>query len=139
MKKILLTLLALSSISAFAQVGYVDYDYIYKNLPISQQYQKKINAKAKEVRDYNLETKKMSENKTYDEKLQINASRKEALYKVEREYIDLRYKQEEVVKAKVQEASNTVLKAKELDMIIDKKSRVAGGVDCTQEIFKAIK
>ena len=66
-------------------------------------------------------------------------SRKENLYKLEKEYIDLRYKQQAVVVEKVERAAEIVRAKKGLDMIVDKKYRVAGGVDCTMDVFKAIK
>lgn len=141
MKKVLLSLSMLFfANSCFAAVGYVDYSVIYKNLPISQQYQKRIDTKATEVRSYNLQTQTLSKAQTTPEaKAKVIESRKTNLYKIEKEYIDLRYKQEAVVKEKTAAASEIVRAQKGLDMIVDKKSRIAGGVDCTQEVLRAIK
>ena len=140
MKKILfLGALMLLITPAFAAVGYVDYNVIYQKLPISKSYQTKIDAKAEAVRKYNQETKSMLEGKTFEQRQQINNSRKENLYKIEREYINLRYKQQEVVTAKVKAAADSVLVSKKLDAIVDKKSVISGGVDCTNDILKAIK
>jgi len=140
MKKILLTLSVLLAANCFAAVGYVDYTYIYKNLPISKSYQQRIDTKASEVRNYNLQTQNLMKTQTTAElKAKVRDSRKENLYKLEKEYIDLRYKQEAVVKEKVAKAADIIRAQKGLDMIIDKKSRVSGGVDCTQDILKAIK
>ena len=143
MKKIFLSvssLMFLLTQASFAQVGYVDYSVIYKKLPVSQQYQKRIDIKAGQVRAYNLETQKqLNVQKTSEAKERIKTSRKDALIKLEREYIDLRYKQESVVKEKVKAASDIVVAKKKLDAIIDKKSVISGGVDCTEEVLKAIK
>ncbi len=141
MKKILLSLSVLFvANSCFAAVGYVDYSVIYKNLPISQSYQKRIDTKASEVRNYNLQTQNLMKAQTTPEaKAKIRDSRKSNLYKLEKEYIDLRYKQEAVVKEKTAVAAEIVRAQKGLDMIVDKKSRIAGGVNCTQEVLKAIK
>lgn len=143
MKKIILSLfmfLLSYSIASAQGVGYVDYSVIYKELPISKQLQKQIDLKAQAVRDYNQATKtQLSSKKTEAEKEQVRTSRKAQLIKLEKEYIELRYKQEAVVKAKVKTASDIVLSQKKLDIIIDKKMRVSGGVDCTSDILKAIK
>ena len=143
MKKIILSLfmfLLSYSIASAQGVGYVDYSVIYKELPISKQLQKQIDLKAQAVRDYNQATKtQLSSKKTETEKEQVRTSRKAQLIKLEKEYIELRYKQEAVVKAKVKTASDIVLSQKKLDIIIDKKMQVSGGVDCTSDILKAIK
>lgn len=140
MKKLLLTLSVLLTANCFAAIGYVDYTYIYKNLPISKSYQQRIDTKASEVRNYNLQTQNlMKTQSTAELKAKVRDSRKDNLYKLEKEYIDLRYKQEAVVKEKVAKAADIVRAQKGLDMIVDKKSRVSGGVDCTQEILRAIK
>lgn len=143
MKKIILSLfmfLLSYSIASAQGVGYVDYSVIYKELPISKQLQKQIDLKAQAVRNYNQATKtQLSSKKTEAEKEQVRTSRKAQLIKLEKEYIELRYKQEAVVKAKVKTASDIVLSQKKLDIIIDKKMRVSGGVDCTSDILKAIK
>lgn len=143
MKKNILSLfmfLLSYSIASAQGVGYVDYSVIYKELPISKQLQKQIDLKAQAVRDYNQATKtQLSSKKTETEKEQVRTSRKAQLIKLEKEYIELRYKQEAVVKAKVKTASDIVLSQKKLDIIIDKKMQVSGGVDCTSDILKAIK
>ena len=143
MKKIILSLfmfLLSYSIASAQGVGYVDYSVIYKELPISKQLQKQIDLKAQAVRDYNQATKtQLSSKKTEAEKEQVRTLRKAQLIKLEKEYIELRYKQEAVVKAKVKTASDIVLSQKKLDIIIDKKMQVSGGVDCTSDILKAIK
>lgn len=140
MRKILLSLSVLLMANCFAAVGFVDYTYIYKNLAISKSYQQRIDTKANEVRSYNLQTQNlMKAQPTAEAKAKVRDTRKENLYKLEKEYIDLRYKQEAVVKEKVSKAADIVRAQKGLDMIIDKKSRVAGGIDCTQDILRAIK
>ena len=143
MKKIILSLfmfLLSYSIASAQGVGYVDYSVIYKELPISKQLQKQIDLKAQAVRDYNQATKtQLSSKKTEAEKEQVRTLRKAQLIKLEKEYIELRYKQEAVVKVKVKTASDIVLSQKKLDIIIDKKMQVSGGVDCTSDILKAIK
>ena len=141
MKKVILSLVLLSlSNICFGAIGYVDYNYIYKNLPLSQSYQKRIDIKANEVRSYNLQTQNLMKTQTTEaSKAKVKEDRKQNLYKLEKEYIDLRYKQEAVVIDKVKKASDIVRAQKGLDMIIDKKSHISGGVDCTQDVFKAIK
>lgn len=142
MKKIILTLaMFLFALSVQAQsVGFVDYLVIYKEYGPAKQLQTKIDAKVQEIRTYNKTTAdKVKAQKTPEAKSKLVASRKPALQKLEQEYIDLRYKQENLVREKVRAAANIVLKQKNLDAIIDRKSMVAGGVDCTREILKAIK
>lgn len=142
MKKIILTLaMFLFALSVQAQsVGYIDYTVIYKEYAPAKQLQTKIDAKVQEIRTYNKTTSsKIKAQKTNEAKAKVASSRKPALQKLEQEYIDLRYKQEGLVREKVKVAANVVLKQKNLDAIIDKKSIVAGGVDCTRDILKAIK
>mgnify|MGYP001056624179 FL=1 len=141
MKKILLSIMVLlAGQSCFAAIGYIDYSYMYNNIPISKEYKKRADIKAQQVRNYNLATQKsINAQKTLEGKKQVRDSRKENLYKLEKEYIDLRYKQQAVVVEKVERAAEIVRAKKGLDMIVDKKYRVAGGVDCTMDVFKAIK
>lgn len=141
MKKIILSLSIMLSLAALADgIGYVDYDVMYKNIPISKQLQTQIDAKVQEVRAYNKQTSVLSKAQTTKEaKAQVISQRKEGLYKIEKEYIDLRYKQQDIVRAKVKAAATIVRAQKNLDIIIDKKSAIVGGVDCTQEVLKAVK
>lgn len=144
MKKILLFLslaVVLSSVETFASgVGYVDYNYIYKNWSVSKQYTKQIEAKATAIKKYNEDTKKaVAAKQTTEEKQAYVNSRKAGYEKLRGEYTNLKNKQQTELMTKVKTASDVVLKQKELDIIVDRRVWVAGGVDCTTDILKAIK
>lgn len=141
MKKIsLLLLLLLFTSTAFAAVvGYVDYDYIYENYSKSKEYTTKINAKAKEIKDYVQETQKQINKVTeLDTKNKTIVDRKAGLEKLKKEYSSLIAQQEKLVRTKVKKAGETVRIQKELEIIVNKKTWVTGGVDCTADILKAI-
>lgn len=142
MKKILLTLstVLLTAQISFGAIGYVDYSYIYKNLPISQDYKRRMDIKAQQIRSYNLETNKLIKaQKTNEEKTKINDSRKQQLHTLERDYINLSAKRDAVVQEKVKTASNIVMTNKKLEAILDSRFVITGAVNCTQDVFKAIK
>ncbi len=143
MKKILflfLSFIFLNNISLAGGVGYIDYGVIYKTLPISIQYQNKIEAKAKEITNYNKTTKNLiATKKTPQEQSQVIKDRRAGQVKLQEEYLTLKQKHQQIVVQKVKTASNIVVAQKKLDIIINDRLRVSGGVDCTQDVLKAIK
>lgn len=142
MKKILiiLSLLFIPSAVLASGVGYINYDYVYKNLAISKSYQTKINSKVAQLRSYEKSTQaQVDAQKDLEKKSQIIKSRKDGLTKIQNEYLSLKEQQQKVVLEKVKIASDIVLAQKKLDIIINSKLRVSGGVDCTLDVMKAIK
>lgn len=143
MKKIILSLffvLAMVQATYAAGVGYVDYTYIYKNLPLVKKYISQLDAKAQEVKKYNLATKQLIEaQKTTEAKTKVRQSRRAGLDKLEDDYINLKKQMDDMIRAKVKTASDIVISQKKLDAILDKRFVITGGIDCTQEVFKAIK
>lgn len=143
MKKILFLFLSfvfLNNITLASGVGYIDYGVIYKTLPISIQYQNKIEAKAKEITNYNKTTKNLvATKKTPQEQSQVIKDRRAGQVKLQEEYLTLKQKHQQIVVQKVKTASNIVVAQKKLDIIINDRLRVSGGVDCTQDVLKAIK
>lgn len=143
MKKIILSLflfIAMAQTTFAAGIGYVDYVYIYKNSPIAKKYTAQLNAKAQEVRKYNSATKQLVDGqKTAEAKTKVKKDRQAGLVKLENDYINLKKQMDNTMRTKVKVASDAVLVQKKLDAIFDKRFLVTGGVDCTQEVFKAIK
>ena len=140
MKKLLfLSFIFLFSPICQAQTGYVDYNVIYKNIEISNIYQKRIQEKEQLAKKIISDTQKNIIDKNDTERKEFLKAQKEQLKKLEEEFIELKYQQDKTVKEKVKEAADIVLKEKGLDIIIDSEFRVTGGVDCTQDILKAIK
>ena len=141
MKKILLTLILLLTPMTLANgVGYISYEYIYQKLPISKEYQKKIDAKTSQIKAYEKATLTQVDNeKDLEKKSQIIKARKEGLVKLQKEYLTLKEEQKNVILQKVKTASDIVLAQKGLDIIINSKIQVTGGVDCTLDVMKVIK
>ena len=142
MKKILiiLSLLLTPMIAQASGVGYINYEYVYLNLPISKEYQKKIDAKVAQLRSYEKATQaQVSAQKDIEKKSQIIKTRKTGLTKIQNEYLALKEEQQKIIISKVKTASDIVLTQKKLDIIINSKLRVSGGVDCTLDVMKAIK
>lgn len=138
--KTLLVLSTLLTLNAFAQMGYVDSAAVYTSMPLAQNYQKQIKAKLTEIKDFNAQTQNLINAQTTKEaKLKVKETRNNAYKKLEKEYIDLRNKYSKEAKAKLEKACETVRVQKNLEMIVEKASRLSGGVDCTQDVIKAAK
>lgn len=143
MKKIILSLFLLFTMvqSCLAtNIGYIDYGYIYKNYSLTKKYIAQLEAKAQEVRKYNLTTKQaIATQKTQEAKDKVKKERYAGLVKLEKEYIELKKQMDTTIRAKVKAASDVVLAQKKLDIITDKRFIMSGGIDCTAEVFKALK
>ena len=77
--------------------------------------------------------------KTQAEKAKI---RKEGIAQVQakqKEVISLKQKYEAELEAKVAAAAEKVRVQKKLDMIVKKDARVAGGVNCTNDVLNILK
>lgn len=137
---LLFCLLTLSQNVFAAGVGFVDYTYIYKNAASAKKFSAQMDAKVQEIRKYNLETVKiMKTKKTTEERIIVKNDRQANLVKLEKDYIGIKKQFDETMKAKVKVAADKVMAQKQLDIIVDKRYTVTGGIDCTQEVFKLIK
>ncbi len=142
-KTILLSTLALlfaNNIVFAGGVGYVDYVYLSKNIAIAKEYDAKLKAKTNQINNYNkgINTE-LKAKKTKQEKQQVLAQKKPGYDKLRKEFYDILNKKDDAVKAKIKAASDIVLTQKKLDVITDKRLVVSGGIDCTQDVLKAIK
>lgn len=144
MKKILslLSVISILTISnaAFAAVGYVDYSYISKNYPLARKYTQTLKTKNAAIVTYaKQKDNQVKAAKTNAEKEKI---RKEGIAQVQlkqREVISLKQKYEAELEAKVSAAAEKVRIQKKLDIIVKKDARVAGGVNCTNEVLSILK
>lgn len=144
MKKILslLSVISILTISnaAFAAVGYVDYSYISKNYPLAQKYTQTLKTKNAAIVTYaKQKDAQVKAAKTNAEKEKI---RKEGIAQVQlkqKEVISLKQKYEAELEAKVSAAAEKVRVQKKLDMIVKKDARVAGGVNCTNDVLNILK
>ena len=139
MKKILslLSVISILTISnaAFAAVGYVDYSYISKNYPLAQKYTQTLKTKNAAIVTY----AKQKDNQVKAAKTQAE---KEGIAQVQlkqKEVISLKQKYEAELEAKVSAAAEKVRVQKKLDIIVKKDARVAGGVNCTNEVLSILK
>ena len=144
MKKILsilsvVSILAISN-AAFAQVGYIDYGYISKNYPLAQKYTQTLKTKNAAIVTYaKQKDNEVKAAKTNAEKEKI---KKEGIAQVklkQKEVVSLKQKYEAELEAKVAAAAEKVRVQKKLDMIVKKDARVAGGVNCTNEVLSILK
>lgn len=144
MKKILASLFTISiltvSNAAFAAIGYVDYSYISKNYPLAQKYTQTLKTKNAAIVTYaKQKDNQVKAAKTQAEKTKI---RKEGIAQVQakqKEVISLKQKYEAELEAKVAAAAEKVRVQKKLDMIVKKDARVAGGVNCTNDVLNILK
>lgn len=143
MKKLILfllfSLLICSNITFASDIGYIDYEILYKNIPTSIELQKDIDEKVQQINDYNKETSELlKQHKSKELKNALIKSREPELKNMEKEYKELKYKRNAIVNSKIKQASLKVLERRKLDIIIDKNSFVAGGIDCTQEVLEEV-
>lgn len=143
MKKLIISIIFSLLISlniAFASdIGYIDYEILYKNIPTAISLQEEIDEKVQQINDYNKETNELlKQHKSKELKNALIKSREPELKKMEKEYKELKYKRNAIVNSKIKQASLKVLERRKLDIIIDKNSFVAGGIDCTQEVLEAV-
>ena len=144
MKKILSLLSVISiltvSNAAFAAIGYVDYGYISKNYPLAQKYTQTLKTKNAAIITYaKQKDAQVKAAKTNAEKEKI---RKEGIAQVnakQKEIITLKQRYEAELEAKVAAAAEKVRVQKKLDMIVKKDARVAGGVNCTNDVLTILK
>lgn len=141
MKKILLISFILLMTNCFAAtVGYVDYTTFAMSYPQSVAYKKQMDSKVSQIKTYAAATQKLIDSqKTNADKTNVGKQRIAQLNKMKKEYIDLKIKRDALIRQKMKEGSNIVLKQKKLEVIVSKANIISGGLDVTQDVLKAVK
>lgn len=141
MKKLLLISFILLMTNCFAAtVGYVDISAFTLSYPQSVAYKKQMDNKVAQIKAYATSSQKLIDSqKTNADKIRVGNERMAQLNKMKKEYNDLKTKRDNLVRQKIKEGGNIVLQQKKLEIIVNKSNVVAGGVDVTQDILKAVK
>ncbi len=143
MKKIILTLVATMfiTLNANAQgIGYVDYDTITKNYSLSKKYNQTLQTKVKAIEAYsNQKQKEMNNAKSTNQKQTIATTAGKELDKKQKEYLALRDKYQAELTKNINSAVERVRVQKKLDIILNKKTVVSGGIDITQNVLVILK
>ena len=143
MKKTILSVLCfmfLTLASNAAGIGYVNYDTISKTYPLAKRYTNDLNNKVNGIKNYTKQ-KEAEVNKAQSAAQKANI-RKAALAEIERrqkDYLATRDRYELDLTKKINAAVEKVRVQKKLDIVVNKTSVVAGGVDITQSVLAILK
>lgn len=143
MKKTILSVLCfmfLTLASNAAGIGYVNYDTISKTYPLAKRYTNDLNNKVNGIKNYTKQ-KEAEVNKAQSAAQKANI-RKAALAEIERrqkDYLATRDRYELDLTKKINAAVEKVRVQKKLDIVLNKTSVVAGGVDITQSVLAILK
>ncbi len=143
MKKTILSVLCfmfLTLASNAAGIGYVNYDTISKTYPLAKRYTNDLNNKVNGIKNYTKQ-KETEVNKAQSAAQKANI-RKAALAEIERrqkDYLTTRDRYELDLTKKINAAVEKVRVQKKLDIVLNKTSVVAGGVDITQSVLAILK
>ncbi len=143
MKKTILSVLCfmfLTLASNAAGIGYVNYDTISKTYPLAKRYTNDLNNKVNGIKNYTKQ-KEAEVNKAQSAAQKANI-RKAALAEIERrqkDYLTTRDRYELDLTKKINAAVEKVRVQKKLDIVLNKTSVVAGGVDITQSVLAILK
>lgn len=143
MKKTILSVLCfmfLTLASNAAGIGYVNYDTISKTYPLAKKYTNDLNNKVNGIKNYTKQ-KEAEVNKAQSAAQKANI-RKVALAEIERrqkDYLATRDRYEVDLTKKINAAVEKVRVQKKLDIVLNKTSVVAGGVDITQSVLAILK
>lgn len=143
MKKTILSVLCfmfLTLASNAAGIGYVNYDTISKTYPLAKRYTNDLNNKVNGIKKYTKQ-KEAEVNKAQSAAQKANI-RKAALAEIERrqkDYLATRDRYELDLTKKINAAVEKVRVQKKLDIVLNKTSVVAGGVDITQSVLAILK
>ncbi len=143
MKKAALSLICfmlLTLASNAAEIGYVNYDTVSTNYSLAKKYTTDLNNKIKAIKNYTAQKdKEVANAKTAAQKANIRKTALAEIEKKQKDYITTRGRYEIDLNKKINAAAEQVRVQKKLDVIINKDSVVAGGVDVTQAVLAILK
>lgn len=143
MKKAALSLICfmfLTLASNAAGIGYVNYDTVSKNYSLAKKYTTDLNNKIKAIKNYTAQKdKEVANAKTAVQKANIRKTALAEIEKKQKDYLTTRGRYEIDLTKKINAAAEQVRVQKKLDVIINKDSVVAGGVDVTQAVLAILK
>lgn len=143
MKKIVLSIMSfmfLTLASNAAGIGYVNYDTISKTYPLAKKYTTDLNNKVNNIKNYTAQKdKEVANAKTAAQKANIRKTALTEIEKRQKDYLATRNKYEIDLTKKINTAVEQVRVQKKLDVVLNKSSVVAGGVDVTQAVLAILK
>lgn len=143
MKKIVLSIMSfmfLTLASNAAGIGYVNYDTISKTYPLAKKYTTDLNNKINNIKNYTAQKdKEVANAKTAAQKANIRKTALAEIEKRQKDYLATRNKYEIDLTKKISTAVEQVRVQKKLDVVLNKSSVVAGGVDVTQAVLAILK
>ncbi len=143
MKKIILSIMCFTFVtlaSNAAGVGYINYDTVSKNYSLAKKYTNDLNNKVKAIKNYTAQKdKEVSNAKTAAQKASIRKTALAEIEKKQKDYLATRQRYEADLTNKINAAAEKVRVQKKLDVIINKESVAAGGVDITSALLQILK
>lgn len=143
MKKTVLSILCFMCVtlaSNAAGIGYINYDVVSKNYSLAKKYTTDLNNKVNAIKNYTTQKDKEVNNaKTAAQKATIRKTALAEIEKKQKDYLATRQKYEIDLTKKINAAAETVRVQKKLDVILNKDSVTAGGVDVTQAVLLILK
>ena len=143
MKKAVLTIMSfmlLTLSSNAAGVGYVNYDTVSKTYSLAKKYTTDLNNKVNAIKNYTAQKdKEVANAKTPAQKANIRKLALAEIEKKQKDYLATRNRYEVDLTKRINAAAETVRVQKKLDIIVNKDSVVAGGVDVTQAVLAILK
>lgn len=143
MKKTVLSILCFMCVtlaSNAAGIGYINYDVISKNYSLAKKYTTDLNNKVNAIKNYTTQKDKEVNNaKTAAQKATIRKTALAEIEKKQKDYLATRQKYEIDLTKKINAAAEKVRVQKKLDVILNKDSVTAGGVDVTQAVLSILK
>ena len=143
MKKTVLSILCFMCVtlaSNAAGIGYINYDVVSKNYSLAKKYTTDLNNKVNAIKNYTTQKDKEVNNaKTAAQKATIRKTALAEIEKKQKDYLATRQKYEIDLTKKINAAAETVRVQKKLDVILNKDSVTAGGIDVTQAVLSILK
>ena len=143
MKKTVLSILCFMCVtlaSNAAGIGYINYDVISKNYSLAKKYTTDLNNKVNAIKNYTTQKDKEVNNaKTAAQKATIRKTALAEIEKKQKDYLATRQKYEIDLSQKINAAAEKVRVQKKLDVILNKDSVTAGGIDVTQAVLSILK
>ena len=143
MKKTVLSILCFMCVtlaSNAAGIGYINYDVVSKNYSLAKKYTTDLNNKVNAIKNYTTQKDKEVNNaKTAAQKATIRKTALAEIEKKQKDYLATRQKYEIDLSQKINAAAEKVRVQKKLDVILNKDSVTAGGVDVTQAVLSILK
>ena len=143
MKKTVLSILCFMCVtlaSNAAGIGYINYDVVSKNYSLAKKYTTDLNNKVNAIKNYTTQKDKEVNNaKTAAQKATIRKTALAEIEKKQKDYLATRQKYEIDLSQKINAAAEKVRVQKKLDVILNKDSVTAGGIDVTQAVLSILK